>query len=150
MIEDHGVAVGDAHGVRAAVAVDALTDAEETADVVVRAGERKAVAVKRDAVAGRGLSGDGDVGLGRVTRRLIINDAADIEDHGATGNADGVAEGTGAGVSQRGDVIDGAAATAGGELAESFRTGKGGRLREQRNVKREKAGECKEASGGGA
>ena len=128
MIENHVVAVGDAHRVRAAVAVDAFAHADETHEVVVRTGEGKTVAVNRDAIAGRGLAGDGDVGLGRKTGTGIINHAAHVENNRASGNAASIAERTRAGITERGDMIDRAATRAGGELAETFRTGKGGKL----------------------
>lgn len=128
VIEDHVVTVGDAHRVCAACTGNALPHADEAGDIVVRAGERKTVAIDCDAIAGRGLAGDGDVGLGRVTRCLIINHPADIENNGASRNADCIAERSRAGIRQRGDVLHRAAASADGEFAETLRAGEGGEL----------------------
>ena len=128
VVKDHVVAVGDAHRVRAARAVDAFAHADEAGDVVVRTGKGKAVAVDRHAVARRGLPGDGDVGLRRVTGRLVINHAADAKNNRASRNADGIAERSRAGVIGGGDKINRAAARSGSETPEALRAGEGGEL----------------------
>jgi len=67
------------------------------------------------------LAADGDVGF-------QADYAADIENDGAVGFADGIAERAGAGIVERGDVKRFAAAPAARELAEAFRAGKGERF----------------------
>ena len=108
------------------VARDALAESQVADNQVVLAAKGNGAAVKHDAVAGRGLPGqgeiaaDGDIGF-------QADDAADIEHDDAMGFAHSIAEGTGTGIGQGGDVNDFAAASAGGELAEAFRARKGQR-----------------------
>ena len=52
-----------------------------------------------------------------------MDDPGDVEDDGAMRTADGVAERAGTGIVKRGDVVNGAAATAGGKSAEAFGAG---------------------------
>ena len=74
------------------VAVDALAEADVTGDRVAGVGEGDAVAVDGDALAGGGLTGDGDVVFHRHAAGGEIDDATDGEDDRAVGLADGVAE----------------------------------------------------------
>ena len=126
MIENHVMAVGDGDGV-VVVAIEAHADAEEPGDGVVGAGVGQAIAVNRDAAARRGLAGNGDV-VGHGNHVADADDAADVKDHRAIGRGRAGAERAGAGVVGVRDVIDRAAAPAGGKPAETFRAGKSRQL----------------------
>ncbi len=127
VVEDHVGAVAAVDGVLGGTGDGAGTDAEEADDFVGAGAEGNFVAHEADAFAGGGLAGDGEV-VGAGDGAVENDVAADIEDDGAVALADGIAEGAGAGIAEAGDVIDGAAASAGGEGAETFCAGEGGGL----------------------
>ena len=88
--------------------------------------------LQADAVAGGGLAGDGDLRLGEA-ESVDVDVAADGEDDGAAGGGgigEAVGEGTGVGgaAGEIGDVVDVAAATAGGIGAVALGAGEGGDL----------------------
>ena len=93
---------------------------------------RRVPSLQADAVAGRGLAGNGDVGLDDAqVRSWNVDVAADGENDraaGGGGRGDALGERAGAGGGQVGDGVDVAATTAGGVGAETLRAGKGGDL----------------------
>jgi len=94
-------------------------------------------ALEADALARRGLSDDGDVGLGDQEGSLAFRARAEVEgardgkDDDAVRPADGVRETAGTAEVEIGDAVDGPIAPAGGECARAFRTRKRGQLGER-------------------
>ena len=93
-----------------------------------RAQHAEVVFAEADAFAGRGLAGDGEVGIRAANDepRFKRDQAGDVEDDGArAGLLDGVAQAARAAVVQIGDIENAPAASAAGESPVTFRGGEG-------------------------
>jgi hypothetical protein len=117
------------------------------ADHDVAAVDDEGAELESDAVAGGGLTGNGDAGFVEV--ELVDADVtADAEDDGAAGGGcrgDGVGEGAGAAAVEIGDVIDVAAAAAAGEGAETLGAGEGRDLGRGLQDRTQGADQCQNA-----
>ncbi len=105
---------------------------DEADDHVVRVARIKRVARQADAVAGRGLAGDGEVALGDAQGGVEVDRSGDGEDDGARdgdvaiGHA--LAQRARAGIVEVGDNVNVAAASAAGKAAKALRPWEGDRL----------------------
>ena len=102
------------------------TNAEEANDFIGPHAEGNFVTDEGDP-AGRGLAGDGQI-IGARYSAGQRDGAADIKDDSAIGFADGIAECAGTTVAKAGDMVNGAVAAAGGELAKALSAREGGSL----------------------
>ena len=127
MVDDDVLLVASPHGVVFGLVLVAHAAADEADDDVVGLHHERVV-LQADAVAGGGLSGDGDVAVLYLKCLFQLDDARDVEyDDAGPCLPEAGTERAFAVVVQVGHVVDGSAPSAGGgEACVAFGAGKGG------------------------